>query len=85
MKNKKKKSDPRDRIYNFLVQYTEKNRFSPTVREICAGVGLKSTSSVHFYLNDLEDAGKIKKNPAHARAIKIIDRQKESDKGGINK
>ena len=45
------------------------------MRDICAKVGLKSTSSVFTYLNDLEKLGLIRKDPAHPRAIEILNRE----------
>lgn len=71
----------KDRIYDFIVDYIDQNGFSPTVREICTGVGLKSTSNVHSYLNDLEDEGRIKRSSALPRTIQVIDRQKKQPEG----
>ena len=36
-----------ERVYNYICNYISQNQISPSVRDICAGVGLKSTSSVH--------------------------------------
>ena len=41
-------------ILFFIKKIIETQGFSPTVREICKGVGLKSPSSVHGYLERLE-------------------------------
>ena len=53
----------------------QKRNYPPSVRDICAKVGLKSTSSVFTYLNDLEKLGLIRKDPAHPRAIEILNRE----------
>ena len=39
-----------ERVYNYICDYINNKQISPSVRDICAGVGLKSTSSVHTYL-----------------------------------
>ncbi|MBR6923677.1 MAG: transcriptional repressor LexA, partial [Oscillospiraceae bacterium] len=36
-------------IYDFIKEWTKKKSYPPTVRDICAGVDLKSTSSVHAH------------------------------------
>ena len=62
-----------DRVYNYIRNYIEQNQISPSVRDICAGVGLKSTSSVHSHLESLEKKGAIRRDPAKPRAIEICD------------
>ena len=57
-------------IYEYIIGYMEKNLFSPTVREICEGVGLKSTSSVYSYLKKLEENGYITTREAEPRTIR---------------
>ena len=37
----------------------------PTVREICEGTGLKSTSTVHGHLKALEEAGYLEMGKGH--------------------
>lgn len=60
-----------DKVYNFLVDYIRTNGLSPSVRDICNGTGLKSTSSVHYYLKQLDEQNKIKYRPGLRRAILI--------------
>ena len=40
----------RERICRFITNYTATHSYAPTVREIGAGVGLKSSSSVYSHL-----------------------------------
>ncbi len=47
--------------------------YPPAVREICAAVKLKSTSSVHSHLETLEKNGYIRRDPTKPRTIEIID------------
>ncbi len=60
-----------DRVYNYILNYIQENQISPSVRDICAGVGLKSTSSVHTYLKQLDSQGVIEYRPGLRRAIVI--------------
>ena len=46
-----------DRVYNYVKLYIKTNAYSPSVRDICKGAGLKSTSSVHTYLKKLDEMG----------------------------
>ena len=48
--NRSKSSRSIDRVYEYVKKYIHENALSPSVRDICAGAGLKSTSSVHTYL-----------------------------------
>ncbi len=49
------------------------NGYPPSVREIGVAVGLRSSSTVHAYLDMLEDRGLIRRDPAKPRAIDILD------------
>lgn len=60
-------------ILFFIKKEIERKGYPPTVREICAGVGIKSTSTVHYALERLENKNYIKKDPSKTRAIEIID------------
>ena len=48
--------------------------YSPTVREICAGLGFKSTSSAASYVNTLVSKGYLEKIHGLKRAVKIAGR-----------
>ena len=58
-------------IYAFIVSYVKQEGYPPSVREICQGVGIKSTSTVHAHLRRLKDQGKIEYVPGKRRAIMI--------------
>ena len=59
------------KIYEFLVEMAKEN-MTPSVREIGAQVGLRSTSSVQANLDALEAAGYIQRPPMLKRCIKIV-------------
>ena len=72
-KERKKHGTTRQEVYNFIVGFVTENGFAPSVREICAGTGLKSTSSVHSHLLGLESEGKIEIKQGYSpRAIKLV-------------
>lgn len=66
-------SDKQAAIYHYIKMCVKEQGYPPSVRDICQAVGLKSTSSVFTYINDLEKMGLIRKDPAHPRAIQILD------------
>jgi SOS-response transcriptional repressor LexA len=65
-------SETRQKVYDYLIKYIEEYCYAPSLREICVGVGLKSTSSVYEHLSKLEEEGKIKMRGNSPRAIKVI-------------
>lgn len=68
----RQESTGRERIYKFLVNYIKENGYPPSMREICAGTYLSSTSSVHDLLWKLELMGKIVVTPGVPRGIKLV-------------
>jgi repressor LexA len=60
----------------FITRYREEHGFPPTVREIGAAVGLKSTSTVAYYLRDLEGEGRINRVHERSRGLTVPDRQR---------
>jgi len=67
-----KDRDVQSEIYEFIRQEVLDKGYPPSVREICAKVGLSSTSTVHSHLSKLEKKGLIKRDPTKPRAIEII-------------
>lgn len=57
-------------IYQFIKESIE-NGYPPTVREICSALNIKSTSTVHKYINLLVEEGYIEKMDNHNRAIRL--------------
>lgn len=50
-------SDKSQKIVEFVRQFSQENGFPPSIREIGAAVGLKSTASVSYHLQQLQDKG----------------------------
>lgn len=60
-----------NKVYNYIVDYIVENGYSPSVRDICKGVGVKSTSTVHNHLNRLQNDGRITYSDGKRRAIVV--------------
>ncbi|HEX3033096.1 MAG TPA: transcriptional repressor LexA [Bacillota bacterium] len=60
-------------ILEFIKKRIRAKGYPPSVREIGEAVGLSSSSTVHGHLNQLEEKGYIKRDPAKPRAIEITD------------
>lgn len=58
------------KIYEYLMERSQLG-VPPSVREIGAAVGLKSTSSVQANLDALEQAGFIERDPMLKRSIRV--------------
>ena len=61
------------KILDFIRREIEEKGYPPSVREICAAVGLKSTSTVHAHLNNLEKRGLIRRDSTKPRALEVLD------------
>ena len=61
------------RILDFIKSEIEEKGYPPSVREICAAVGLRSTSTVHAHLNHLEEKGLIRRDSTKPRALEVLD------------
>lgn len=66
-------SKKQQQILDFIRQAKADNGYPPSYREICDGVGLKSTSTIHGHLDRLEKKGYIRKDPLKTRCIEIVD------------
>ncbi len=58
------------KVYDFLRREAPRG-VPPTVREICAATGLRSTSTVHAHLKTLERLGYISREAGLNRSIRI--------------
>lgn len=59
----------RKHVREFIARHVTQTGIPPTIREIAQGVGISSTSVVHFHLLALEAAGELKRMPGRARSI----------------
>ncbi|QOR35760.1 transcriptional repressor LexA [Clostridium sp. 'deep sea'] len=82
---KKSLTKRQEQIYNYICEASQDNGYPPSVREICAKVGLKSSATVYNHLVRLEEKGYIRRDPAKPRAIEILDENVQLLNSGIAK
>ena len=68
-------------VLNYLEDFTEENGYSPSYREIQAGLGLSSVSAVAEHIDNLVVKGVLKKVPGAARSLEILDYKHEETVG----
>ena len=63
----------KDRIYDFIVQYTQEHLYPPSFKEICDGVGVGSKSTVYSHIHKLSEEGRIEIGDfSQPRCIKLV-------------
>lgn len=58
-------------VLDCIAEFIDDKGYGPTVREICAAMGLSSPSTVHVHLKALEDKGMIHRDPLKSRSITL--------------
>lgn len=58
-------------IYDFICTFTLENGYSPSIREIGEGVGLKSPATVYTHIENLKALGVLEKTAMKNRALSI--------------
>ena len=64
-------------VLDFLQDFTEEKGYSPSYREIQAGLGLSSVSAVAEHIDNLVNKGVLKKVPGAARSLEVLDYKHE--------
>jgi len=59
------------KVLEYIKTVIGERGYAPSVREIGEAVGLRSTSTVQYNLNALEDAGYIERDPNLKRTIRL--------------
>ena len=77
-------SDKQVLVLEFIKEQLMSKGYPPSVREICTAVNIKSTSTVHGYLNKLEKLGYIRRDPTKPRAIEVLDGNNNSNVSELN-
>ena len=67
-------------VYEYIRTQIEQMGYPPSIREICAAVGLSSPSTVHGYIKRLAEKGLILQNGSKKRAISLPERK---ETGGV--
>ena len=63
------RTDRRGEIMAYLREYIAEHGYGPSVREICAATGLRSTGSAHYQLKALARDGEIQYDENRKRSI----------------
>lgn len=67
-----------DKLVNYIRDCSENMNYLPSVREMAHHLGIKSTSTISYYLDILEQRGIIRKNSnLKARAFEIVSKKEE--------
>ncbi len=61
------------RVLDFINKTIDEQGYPPSVREVCAALGFKSTSTVQMYVNRLISKGYISKSDGKSRTIRKAD------------
>ncbi len=64
-------TDREREIYNYILNAIKNEGYSPSVRDICNALNMKSTSTVHTYLERLERKGMIQRESGKSRTLRI--------------
>ncbi len=60
-----------DEVLKYINRYSEENGFPPTVRDMCADLGIKSTATAYSYVNRLRSMGLLNKADKKKRAVAL--------------
>lgn len=64
-------SNKRQEILDFIRRFNSDMGYAPSVREIMSAVGLRSTASVQYHLNALQDMGELTAGGGKNRSISL--------------
>ncbi|MGM9680701.1 MAG: transcriptional repressor LexA [Eubacteriales bacterium] len=65
-----KLTDKEREMLNFITDFTRQNSYPPSVRDIQKGLGIKSTSTVHNYIERLTEKGVLNKSSGKSRSLR---------------
>lgn len=60
-----------DDMLSFIKEFISKKQYSPSVRDVMNGLGIKSTSVTYYHLKKLRDLGLIDFKDNIARSITV--------------
>lgn len=60
-----------NKVMDYIRKFTEENGYTPSVREIGKECGIKSTATVHSYIEKLQNKGYLNKTENKKRAVTI--------------
>lgn len=85
MNNTNSLTEREQKILEYMKIQTKLKGYPPTVRELCQSLGIKSTSTAHKDIENLERKGYVRKDPSKRRAIEILDHEPASDEASVSR
>lgn len=70
-------NDIESKVYEFIKNFIEEKKYAPTIKEICRNLSIKSTSTAHMILKNLEKKEYINREPSRNRAIVLNNEKME--------
>lgn len=67
------------RVLDWLVEYVRQHTYQPSIREIGAEFGIKSTKTVSELLQSLASKGWVERDPARSRGVKLLGLRLDAD------
>ena len=74
----KKIEDNLKKLMDYITEVVSVQGIVPSIREMCANIGVTSTSTVNYYLNILEERGYIKRSFNKNRSIELTDKSRQN-------
>lgn len=65
------KQEQLDAVLHFIEQFCDDNGYAPSIREICKGMGFRSTATAYNYIARLRDSGALQKSDMKKRAVSV--------------
>ena len=72
--NYSKLTEKEKAVFKYIRSNIKTEGYAPSVRDICAALGIKSTSTAHLYIKRLEEKGYIERCDGKSRAITLCNR-----------
>ena len=66
------------RVYDFIKEKIGENGYAPSVREICAALNIKSTSTSQMYIDRLISKGYLERENGKSRTLKLALNEEET-------
>lgn len=61
-----------DDVLGYIIKYRKEHEYSPTIRELCAGLGIKSTSTVKMHVDRLVFNRRLRKGPGARTLVPCV-------------
>ncbi|MBR7039269.1 MAG: transcriptional repressor LexA [Oscillospiraceae bacterium] len=78
---RQRNTEREDAVLELIRDHIREEGMAPSVREICDGLGIRSTSTVHRYLHRLEEDGRIRMRSGKNRAIVVLEDEDSGEQG----